>query len=315
MLSKFIFTIVSLNLFLSIAHAAPKKTKSSPKVSQTSNVSKSDLSTIPQVWKKLRGSPFKMNFMNAHLIPNGSTNGKFNSDIMLNDTSLQYNINRQNDVRILTRHRANISERKQADQRWEYIETRYRKNRIFEADKNGFNLSAEMRHIYIPDEIRRNATKNNGWARTQVNFSQPINAGFSYDISLMNLYFDRKTNQRSDLTDADDQRTIYQNRAILSGNFILTDKLTFILQFTYLHDTKMDEEKTRNKSTEFKYYDYVWFDPQINYVLTSWLDMDLDIGWTLFNSHDSKFLTRQYAWNQAPSNDYWLYLGFNFSVF
>lgn len=296
---KFLIAIVAVMLIAFVAHAAPTKTKSE------NTSSAKNLSTLSDIHKKLKESAYKLSFSQYHYLGSDKEGQIARSDLIINDTFLAYNINRQNDVRFMTRATTSISERSQAEHQWRWVELRYRRNRILTEDKNWLNFSAEVRADYIPDEKRRNSTVTNGFARPQINFSKNFTKSFSTDLSIFSLIHDRKAGKATPT-----QRIERSDRVVFSPNYMVNDKLTLSLGMTYIHDVYLDTPQNRNPSAgEFATSDYWWTNPAANYVFTDWLNVDVDVGATTNTSHDRKF------WIKNMQAEYWAGVSFNIQVF
>lgn len=300
---KFLIAILAVMFIAISATAAPAKSKS--KTTGENATSSKSLSTMSDIHKKLKESPFKLSFSQYHYIEPDSSGQPLRSDFIINDAFLGYNINRQNDLRFMTRGTTNISERKQAEHQWRWIELRYRRSRILTEDKHFVNFSAEVRADYIPDEKRRTSTVTNGFVRPQVNFSKNFNKEWSVDFSAFSLIHDRRSG-----TNTPGQRITHSDRYVLSPNYMVNDKITLSLGLTYIHDVYLDKPQNRNQATEFVTSDYLWVDPAINYVFTDYFNVDFDFGGTTNTSHDG----RKY-WIKNIQTQYWAGFSFNLQVF
>lgn len=286
--------------------AAPAKSKA--KSSSGSNSSTKSLKSISDIHKQLKESAFKLSHSQYHFLGADKDGQVLRSDFILNDTYLSYNFDRQNDMRFMNRSTTAISERTQASHHWFWIELRYRRNRILTEDKNFLNFSAEVRADYIPDEKRRASTVTNGFVRPQLNFSKNFTKSFSTDLSFFTMIFDRRSGKT-----VPGQRLVRSDRIVFSPNYVVNDKTTLSLGITYLHDLFLDNPENRNMNGgdagEFVHSDYFWINPAINYVITDWVNVDLDVGATTHTSHDSRF------WIKNMQAQYWIGAAFNLQVF
>lgn len=300
---KFLFAILAVMLIALNAVAAPAKSK--PTTTGENVTSTKSLATLSDTWKKLKESPFKLSFSQYHYIQPDNSGQPLRSDFILNDAFLGYNINRQNDVRFMTRGTTFVSERSQAEHQWRWVELRYRRNRILTEDTNFVNFSAEVRFDYIPDEKRRNSTVTNGFVRPQINFSKNWTKSFSTDVSIFSLINDRRSGKN-----VPGQRIVHSDRYIFSPNYMVNDKITLSCGLTYIHDVYIDTPQNRDPATQFVTSDYLWVDPAINYVFTDWFNLDFDFGGTTNTSHDG----RKY-WIKNIQTQYWAGVSLNFQIF
>jgi hypothetical protein len=289
------------------------------KLSHAPNRSVTSLKSFKDVHKQLQQSPYKLSYSQNHNfspVYDSRSNGEyFKTDFVVHDAFLAYNINRQNDIRLSPRVTTDHAERAHTETTFRHVEFRYRRNRILEQDKHGISLSAQNRQIYNVDEKWRNGRGADGLTRTQVDISKSFNSLFSIDMSFINFFNYRNTSNRQ--TPQSSTRAKYLNRIIFSPNLQFNDYVA--ASFGTFYDSGHIDDEYAERVHTAKSDDIIYIDPSINFVLTSWLNVDLDWGHALYRSHDDRHGILNDGWYSRDNNNRvwgtWVGATFNFSIF
>lgn len=309
---KFILCVLAMS-FINQAFAASTATSVKP----TSTSDLSGLEDIKTTYKRLKDSRYKLNISNNHnfySVDDGKGNYKyFREDFQITNPTLQMNINRQNDIRLGALIATITDERTSTDHQFRYLEFRYRRNRILTEDTNYVNMSAELRSNYIPDEKRRVGTGIDAMFRPQINFSKNFTSAFSIDLSLIGYLNVRNTDQKSRANSVNNADQQY--RILFSPNYAFLDIYTFSPAVTYVSGKVSDDNFLKGRGGyNYQTQEQIWFDPNLNIVINSALNIDLDWWMPVSNSHlEDNGKKETFQWHIERN---WGYgLTFNVAVF
>lgn len=304
--------IISI-LFCELARANSKA-----KMPQTQSTSSLDnLEDIKTTYKRLKDSRYKMNVSNSHnfySVEDGKGNYKyFREDVQITNPTLQMNINRHNDIRLGATVFSITDERASTDHQFRNAEFRYRRNRILTEDTNYVNMSAEIRNAYVVDEKRRAGTGIDGFLRPQINFSKNFSSVFSIDLSLIAFINIKNTDEKSRANSVNNADQQY--RILFSPNYAFLDIYTFSPAVTYVKGVVGKDNYLKGRGGyNYMTQEQLWFDPNLNIVLNSVLNIDIDWWMPVANSHpEDNGKRKTFQWHIERQ---WGYgLTFNVAVF
>jgi hypothetical protein len=202
------------------------------------NTSTSSLNASHQHTKK---NPFTLEFVLASEQTKDFSDHSINGTYNKIDMSLLYSMDSNNEFRYFLSSIYQINSGNNRDEQdqftWDLTELMYRRKDILTEQKNGIELTAELKNYYLLDSDKRELYGFDGAFIPQLIFEKRIGRKGSLEFKIRHHFYHTNNDKVSTLQDED--------RLYLTSSYMLGHSWILYNQFTYKHKKRKDSYFSR----------------------------------------------------------------------